>query len=154
MITPLDIENKEFSTGIGGYKKGDVDGFLDEVIVDYEKIYKENKELKERVKMLKEQLEHYNDIEKTLQDTLVMAQNTADEVNASAKKKSQMIISEAEEKARRIIEGADNEVVKIKQEYENIRKDMMVFKTRFRTLLKSQLDSLEELCDLKEEEAI
>ncbi|WP_432665186.1 DivIVA domain-containing protein [Wukongibacter baidiensis] len=140
MITPLDIQNKEFTKALRGYKEIEVDDFLDKVIDSYEKIYNENMEYKEKIRMLEEQLEKYNSLERTLKDTLVVAQSTAEEVAINANKKAELIIQEAEDKARRIIEGANNEVLSVRKEYEEAKKDFQIFKTRFKTLLESQLD--------------
>ncbi|MGF7057301.1 DivIVA domain-containing protein [Brassicibacter mesophilus] len=146
MLTPLDIQNKEFKKGIRGYNETEVDSFLDEIIVDYENIYKENIELKDKIGLLNDQIKHYNKIEETLQNTLVVAQSTAEEVSINAKKKAELIINEAEDKARKIIENAQTEVIKIKNEYESVKKEMVVFKTRFKTLLQSQLESISDCC--------
>ncbi|SCG83525.1 Septum site-determining protein divIVA Cell division initiation protein divIVA [Proteiniborus sp. DW1] len=144
MLTPLDIQNKEFKRGVRGYKETDVDAFLDEIMIDYEKIYKENIELKDKISMLNDQIKHYNKIEETLQNTLVVAQSTAEEVKISAKKSAELIIKEAEDNSKKIIEEAKNEALKVREEYETLRKDMLVFKTRFKTLLQSQLESLDD----------
>jgi len=143
MLTPLDIQNKEFTKGIRGYKESEVDAFLDEVIADYEKIYKENIDMREKLSMLNDQLRHYNEIEATLQNTLVVAQSTAEEVKVSAREKADMIVREAEDNARKIIAKANQEVLDIKKEYENIKKDIAVFRTRFKSFLQSQLESVE-----------
>lgn len=143
MLTPLDIQNKEFKKGLNGYKQSDVDRFLDEVIVDYEKIYKENIELREKLTMMNDQVNHYSEIEETLQNTLIVAQSAAEEVKVNAREKAEMIIREAENNGRRIIEKSNEEVIDIKREYENIKKEISVFKTRFRTFLQSQLQSVD-----------
>ena len=81
MITPLDIENKKFSKQVmNGYNVEEVDDFLDDLTVDYTKNYKETTELKAKVEELNKSLEHYKSIEATLQDTLVIAQKTAEDV--------------------------------------------------------------------------
>ena len=152
MITPLDIQNKEFNRGVRGYKVTEVEKFLDEVIVDYEKLYKENIELKEKIAMLNDQLKHYNHIEETLQNTLVVAQKTAEEVNLNARNKGDHIVKEAESNARKILDEAHNEVLKIQERYETIKEEMMVFKMRFKTLLKSQLETLDQdMGEIREE---
>ncbi|KNF08724.1 cell division initiation protein DivIVA [Gottschalkia purinilytica] len=143
MLTPLDIQNKEFSKGLRGYREAEVDSFLDEIILDYEKIYKENVELKDKISMLNDQVKHYSSLEQTLQKTLVVAQSAAEEVTANAKHKADLIVREAEENAKKVIDNSQNEVLRIKNEYEVIRKDMMLFKTRFKTLLKSQIESID-----------
>lgn len=143
MITPLDIQNKEFSKAFRGYNESEVDEFLDKIIDSYDKLTNENVELKDRNKLLNEQIEKYNNLERTLKDTLVVAQSTAEEVAMNANRKAEMIIKEAEEKAKRIIENANNEVININKEYEEVRKDFQIFKTRFKTLIESQLKSIE-----------
>lgn len=144
MLTPLDIQNKEFKRGVRGYKETDVDAFLDEIMIDYEKIYKENIELKDKISMLNDQIKHYNQIEETLQNTLVVAQSTAEEVKSNAKKNADLIIREAEDDSKKIIEEARKEALKVREEYETLKKDMLVFKTRFKTLLQSQLESIND----------
>lgn len=144
MLTPLDIQNKNFSKGMRGYKIAEVESFLDEVISDYEKLYKENTELKEKLTTINDKISHYSNIEDTLQNTLVVAQKTAEEVNVNAKNKSEQIINEAEHKAKKIIDDANNKVIKIQEEYEEIKNDLKLFKMRYQTLLKSQLEASEE----------
>ena len=86
MITPLDIENKKFSKQVvNGYNVEEVDDFLDDLTVDYTKSYKETSELKTKVEELEKSLEHYKTIEDTLQNTLLMAQKTAEDVKNVAK---------------------------------------------------------------------
>ena len=107
MITPLEIENKKFSKQMmNGYSVEEVDEFLDELTVDYEKAYKESTELKNKVEELERSLVHYKTIEDTLQNTLVMAQSTAEEVKEVAKQQADQIIKEAEGNARKAAEDA------------------------------------------------
>ena len=97
MYTPLDIENKKFAKQImNGYSVEEVDDFLDQLTVDYEKMYKEASENKRRIEELEKSIEHYKTIEGTLQNTLVMAQSAADEVKNIAKQQAEQIVKEAE----------------------------------------------------------
>lgn len=142
MITPLEIQNKEFKKVMRGYKESEVDEFLDKIMMDYEKLYKDNIELKDKIALLQEQIDKYANLEKTLNNTLIVAQSTAEEVAANAHRKAELIIKEAENKAMTIIDEANREVVKIQREYEEIKKQMHIFRTRFRTLLESQLEAI------------
>ena len=102
MITPLDIENKKFSKQMmNGYSVEEVDDFLDDLTVDYSKNYKEATELKAKVDELNKSLEHYKMIEKTLQNTLVMAQTTAEDIKNVAKQQADQIVSEAKGTAQK-----------------------------------------------------
>ena len=96
MITPLDIENKKFAKQmVNGYSVDEVDDFLDDLTVEYEKLFKENAEFKNEIVRLKEDMEHYKAIESTLQSTLVMAQTTAEDVKNVARQQADQIINEA-----------------------------------------------------------
>lgn len=143
MLTPLDIQNKEFSKGIRGYKDIEVDSFLDEVIADYELIYKENKSLKNKIEMLNEQLSHFDSIEETLQKTLVIAQTTAEDVVVTARKKSDNIVEEANNRAQKIIGDANDQVMDIKRKYESVKQEMFAFKTKYKSFLSSQLETID-----------
>ena len=105
MITPLDIENKKFSKQMmNGYSVEEVDEFLDDLTVDYGKAYKQSTELSERVDELEKSLKHYKTIEDTLQNALVMAQSTAEEVKRVAQQQADQIIKEAEGNARKSVD--------------------------------------------------
>ena len=104
MITPLDIENKKFAKQmVNGYSVDEVDDFLDDLTIEYEKLFKENSEYKNEVVKLKEDMEHYKAIESTLQSTLVMAQTTAEDVKNVAKQQAEQIVSDAQREAENII---------------------------------------------------
>ena len=94
MLTPLDIENKKFSKQIvNGYNVEEVDDFLDEIGVDYAKKQKELNEVSKKVEELNASLEHYKNIEETLQNTLLMAQSTAEELKNIEKQKTYQILN-------------------------------------------------------------
>ncbi len=139
-LTPMDIHNIEFSRSFRGYHEDEVDQFLDKIVDEFEKLYKENMELKDRVNALGEQISQYRTMENTLKETLVTAQKTADEVTALAQKKAELIQQEAEEHARRIIDSANNNVVEIQKEYQEAKKQVQIFKSKFRALLEAQME--------------
>lgn len=143
-ITPMDIHNKEFSRSFRGYNEDEVDQFLDEIVEEFERLYKENLELKDRISMLVDQINQYKTMESTLKETLVTAQKAANDVAASAQKKSDIIIKEAEQQAQKIIEDAHKQVIQIKKEHENYKKQIQIFKARFRGLLETQLEMLRD----------
>ena len=146
MITPLDIENKKFSKQMmNGYSVEEVDEFLDDLTVDYEKVYKSNTELKHRVDELEASLEHYKTIETTLQSTLVMAQNTAEEVKEVARQQAEQIIREAEGNARKSVDELGQEILIKKKEMEDMKKQFDVYKAKMEALLISQLELLKDI---------
>ena len=127
MITPLDIENKKFAKQmVNGYSVDEVDDFLDDLTVEYERMFKENSEFKERVEKLEEDVGHYKTIESTLQSTLIMAQSTADEVREVAKNQAEQIISEAKVNAEKEVTELNNEIALKRKELEDVQKQFAV----------------------------
>lgn len=143
MLTPMDIRNTEFKKGFRGYNEEDVDMFIDRVVADYEKLYKENNELKEKLNSINDRLESYSEMEKTLQSTLVVAQKTSEDIVANARKEAELIIREAEEKRKGIMAQANADIVDISKEIEELKKQLQIFKTRYKTFLEAELESLD-----------
>ncbi len=146
MITPLDIENKKFSRQMmNGYNVDEVDDFLDEITVDYEKLYKENNETKDKVTELENDLKQYKAIETTLNNTLLMAQKTADEVKDVAKQQADQIVNDAQADAKRNLNEIEQQISMKQRELDDITKKFDVYKAKMESLLISQLEILKEV---------
>jgi len=140
MLTPLDIENQKFKKIVWGYSSEEVDEFLDKVIESYETIYKENIELKDKIGVLNEGIQHYKAIEETLKNTLMVAQTTSDDIKKNAYGKAENIIKEAEIRAERIIGEANQQATKARYECEEQKKEYNVFRAKMESQLLSQLE--------------
>lgn len=146
MYTPLDIENKKFAKQImNGYSVEEVDDFLDQLTVDYEKMYKEASENKRRIEELEKSVEHYKTIEGTLQNTLVMAQSAADEVKNIAKQQAEQIVKEAEGSARKSADDLTQTIVLKKKELEDVEKQFDIYKAKMESLLISQSELIKDM---------
>ena len=145
MLTPVDIENKEFKKGIRGYREDEVDEFLDCVKEDFENLYRENEDLKEKIKMYQEQLDKFENIEETLKATLITAQTAAEDTCSAANKKAKIIVEEAELRSRQTIEQANNRVVEIRKEYDDLVKEFKIFRNKFKSLLEDEIRSVDDI---------
>lgn len=141
-LTPLDIHNKEFSKGFRGYDEDEVNEFLDQVIKDYELILREKKEMEERLKDMNDRLGHFTTIEDTLNKSILIAQEAAEDVKRNAQKEAKLIIKEAEKNSDRIVNESLSKARKIALEIEDLKKQSKVFRTRFKMLIEAQLDML------------
>ncbi|WZL78131.1 DivIVA domain-containing protein [Eubacteriales bacterium mix99] len=139
-LTPMDIHNKEFARKFRGYQEDEVDEFLDAIVDEFEKLHKENIDLKDKVHALEDQVNQYKTMEQTLKDTLVTAQKTADEVTALAQQKAGMIQKDAEEQAHHVVESANDQVIEIRKEYQEAQKQMKLFQSKYRSLLETQIE--------------
>lgn len=145
--TPNDLQNITFKKSIMGYSEDNVNEVLDRIIEDYTAYIRENLELKDKVALLNEGLQHYKSIEDSLQNTLIMAQQTSEEIKKNSYEKADNILKEAELKAQKIISDANQEVIKIKFEYEEMKKKLYIFKSKAETLLMSQLEVIKQMFD-------
>ena len=146
MITPLDIENKRFAKQMmNGYSVEEVDEFLDELTEDYTKNYKDVNELKVKVDELNNSLAQYRTIESTLQNTLVMAQTTAEEVKNVAKQKADQIVEDAKSNAQKKVDELNSEILIKQKELEDVKKQFDIYKAKMESLLISQLELLKDV---------
>lgn len=145
MLTPIEIENKEFKKALRGYKEEDVDEFLDIIKEDYELLYRENSEFKEKVRLYQDQINKYENIEETLKATLITAQTAAEDTCSAANKKAKIIVEEADLKSRQIVEQANNRVIEIRKEYDYLAKEFKVFRNKFKSLLEDEIRSIDEI---------
>ncbi|HZL64657.1 MAG TPA: DivIVA domain-containing protein, partial [Thermoleophilia bacterium] len=152
-LTPLDIRHKEFKRGMRGYADVEVDEFLDEVADEYERLFKENIDLGERVETLEGQVGGYKRIEETLQKTLVSAQASAEELKLNATKEAQLILHEAELKARQLVNDSYTEKQAIDQSMAKLKSADQDFRFRFKQLLDGYLKQIEETPAVAEEAA-
>ena len=144
-ITPMDINNKDFKKGLRGYNVDEVHDFLDNLAEEYELIYKENLTLKEKTSFLEEKLEHHVKIESTIQNTLVLAQNAAEQAKLSAQRESELIIKSASESSQRMLDRAHDDVLKINDEYEKTKQEFAKFRIKFRNFMNCQVEMFESL---------
>ncbi len=143
-ITPLDIRHKEFKRGLRGYVDVEVDEFLDEVADEFERLFKENMELTERLEAVNEKVAGYRRIEDALQKTLVSAQASSEEVKQNAAKTAQLMLHEAELKARQLMNESYSERQAVEHATAKLRSAEQEFRFKFREMLQSYLKQAEE----------
>lgn len=108
-LSPLDIRNKTFSTKMRGFAQEEVDDFLDQVINDYEEILRQNRDLEKNVKHLEEKLRYFNELKEALNQSIIVAQETADKVKDSAQKEADVIVADAKTESSELLAKANQE---------------------------------------------
>ena len=146
MLTPLDVENKRFSKQMmNGYSVEEVDDFLDEISIDYAKKNKELTEANKKIDEFNKELEKYKNLEDTLQNTLIMAQSTAEEVKNVARQQADQIVSEAKSSAQKELSELEQQIVYKNKELEDLQKKFDIYKAKMESLLISQLELIKEI---------
>lgn len=155
-LTPMDIETVEFKkTPFKGYSAEEVDLFLDKVIMEFERIYKDNAKLQDKLDAREEVIKHYKDLEDTIKSSIVRAEKTADETVKNATTRSEQLIKSAEERAKNILTDAQNqaqamlsegngELAEIKSQVASAKAEYVKIKKLIRNMLETQINVLDE----------
>lgn len=145
MLTPIDIQRQDFEVKLRGYNADEVDDFLDLVGKDYEKLYKENAELREQVKQQEKSLEQYKAMESTLQQSILLAQTAAEDIKKSAAEKADVIMNEAQNKSESMSRMLDQELQNKRNELANLQTEIAGYKTRMKGNCSALLEMLEKM---------
>lgn len=152
-ITPIDIRNKEFPKKFRGYDPDEVDEFLDQVIGELEHLVKENGHLKDQVEHLNQKMGQYKNLEDTINKTLVVAQESAEEIKLNARKEADLVIQEARLQAERIIEAGQSKARRIMEENADLSRAAQMLRTQIRSMLQAQLEAIDNIANPLEKAA-
>ena len=145
MLTPVDIENKEFGKAFRGYDIYEVEEFMKTIVTDYERIYRENANLKEKNAMLAETIQNYKGMEETMQNAIIVAQRTAEDIKKNAYERAENILTEARGRANEAIANADKTIGDLEKTFLGIQGDMDTFRARMSALLTTYMKLLEDV---------
>lgn len=143
MITPYEIETKEFSRSMRGFNTDEVDDFLDAIILDLQKLLTENENLKAEVKKLEDELAQYKRSESSVMNTLESAKKLMNDISESAEKRAEIIIRNAKMDAEAMQRDARESISKLTEEGEKLKYKVSRFRDRYRQLLEDQLSEIE-----------
>ncbi len=144
-LTPLDIHHKEFRRSVRGYSESEVDRFLDDVADELERLFKENIDLSEKLESAEERVRSYEDMERTLHNTMLAAQKSAEDIVQKAQEEANTLLRDAEVKAKEIIHEALTQKQRIGGELLRIKRAEEDFRARFREMLGAYEGQLTEI---------
>ena len=137
-ISPLDIQQQQFKGKLfGGLNPDDVDSFLQAVAQEMERLNRENATLREQNQKMTAESDVLAQREKDLRETLLAAQRITEEMKINAQKEADLIVAEAEIRAERILADAENKLVQLKNDVQELRRQKIQFESSFRSLLES-----------------
>lgn len=145
MIRPIDIQEKEFSRAVRGYKEDEVNAFLDELTLDLERLLNELRETKEENSRLVEELERHRGSEGTVVETLEAAKSLMADISASAERRADILLKNAELDAELMRKEARETAEEIARESESLRTRFVSFRTKYKQLLEQELARFDSL---------
>ena len=155
-ITPLDIQQKQFPMKLRGFDVEEVYAFLEIIREEMEDLLRENANLKENVQRLDNQMKEYRDMETTLRETLLTAQQMVEDYKMNARKEAELVVKEAELRSESLLNEAQEKVIKIHEDIVDLKGIRRHFKEEVKRLVESHLRMLEfdkERGEEQEEEA-
>ncbi|RCK75219.1 MAG: Cell division initiation protein DivIVA [Ignavibacteriae bacterium] len=144
-LTSIDLKKQEFKKVMRGYDPVEVDTFLSMIAEELDELQRSNKELQHKLTEVQTQLQDYKSMEKTLQATLMQAQDVSAKSIENAKKEGQLIIQDAELKAAQILDKARSEHTRLKEEIEILKAKKNTLAGRLKLLLNSELELIKAL---------
>ena len=142
-ITPLDIQQKQFKVKFRGFDVEEVYGFLEIVREEMEDLLRENANLKENIQRSDSQVREYRDMETTLKETLMTAQQMVEDYKTNSRKEAELLIKEAEARADSLIREAHEKVIKIHEDITDMKGIRRHFKEELKRLIENHLKMLE-----------
>lgn len=144
-LTPIDIRNKEFRKGMRGYQCEEVEKFLEAVSKEFETVYAENFELREKIQRVESELGHYRKIESTLQQTMLLAQQTAEEARQAARREAELLLREAEQEKEQRLSEAKSKWEEIQEEIQELIRKRELIRAQLKSFLNAHLDLADSL---------
>lgn len=136
---------EKFTTSKDGYNKNEVNKFVNDVIIEVESMISKLKEKDRKIEELTKTIEKYNNIELTLNKTILMAENSSNEMKKLAKEEAENLISDAKKNASRIVNEALLEAEKTQIESIRLKKNIVIFKKKLKIILENQIDMVNEI---------
>lgn len=147
MISPLEIQEKEFSRSLKGFKEDEVNEFLDRITLDLERILEENRQLRAEKEQLTEELKKYKSSESAVLDTLETAKALMGDISASAEKRAQILLKNAEMEAQNMQREAKEAIERMNEESAALRGRVKSFRTKYRQLLEMELQHFDSMTE-------
>lgn len=142
-LTPLDIQQQQFKSGLWGYDGKEVDAFLDVVAGELERLIRDNNGLRDEIRRKDTELEEHRNREKTLQETMVNATKVAESMRESARREGEIVVAQAETQADQIVQHAHTRLVRVLEDLDELRRQ----KAQMEASLRSVLESHRKLLD-------
>lgn len=139
-FTPVDIRNKSFRRVFRGYDCDEVDRFLDDIRREYETLYAENFDLREKTTHYQSELEHYQQLENTLNQTMLLAQQTGEEVKQAARNEASLVLKEAEQEKNRRMTEVQAKLDEVQEEIEELIRKRELIRTQLKSFLNAHLE--------------
>ena len=142
-ITPLDIQQQQFKTKFRGFDVREVDAFLEQMSGAFERVLSENKSLHEDIRRLKLESQGYKEREETFKRAMLNSQKVLEQMKNNAQKSAELVVAEAEVKAEKILNRAQNRLAQLHEDIAELKRQRMQIEVQIRSIIESHAKLLE-----------
>ena len=154
-ITPLDIQQQQFKTRFRGFDVREVDTFLEQMAEAFESLLSKNEKLREEIQKLELEIQGYKEREETFKRAMLNSQKVLEQMKQNARKSAELVVAEAEVKAEKILNRAQNRLAQLHEDITELKRQRMQIEVQIRSIIESHTKLLEigkEEFKTKEEE--
>lgn len=144
MLTPIDIQKQDFDVSFRGYNADEVDDFLDLVGKDYEKLYKENMEMRDKISALQASVEQYKGMESSLKEAILLAQKSAEDIKKNASEKADNMVIDAQNRASDMMRQTNDDILAKKKELTDLQLEVESYKSQVKSLCTRVVELLDK----------
>ncbi len=142
-ITPLDIQQQQFKIRFRGFDIREVDAFLEQMGGAFERVMSENASLREDIRRLKHESQGYKEREETFKRAMLNSQKVLEQMKKNAQKSAELVVAEAEVKAEKILNRAQNRLAQLHEDIAELKRQRMQIEVQIRSIIESHAKLLE-----------
>ncbi|MCU0556065.1 MAG: DivIVA domain-containing protein [Desulfobacterales bacterium] len=142
-ITPLEIAQQQFRVRFRGFDVREVDNFLEKMADAFETIGNQNKQLQEEIRRLKRDIQGFREREESFKRAMLNSQKLLDQVKENAHKAAELITTEAEVHAQKLLNGAHNRLAQLHEDIAELKRQRMQIEVQIRSVLEAHTKLLE-----------
>ncbi len=153
-LTPLDIQQQQFRSGLWGFDPREVDAFLELVAAEVERLVRENHRLEDQLRARDDELDGHRRREETLKETMVTATRIAEDIRTNAHKEAELIVARAEARGEQIVENAHTRLSRVLEDLDELRRQRAQFEAGLRAVIETHKKLLDAMSERSTEPAL
>jgi cell division initiation protein len=136
-LTPIDIQQRQFSLRFRGFDVREVDAFLEELAEAVETLLMENRRLEDTMERQKQETQAYREREEAFKRAMLNSQKVLDQMNENARKSGELVIADAEVKAEQILQRAYNRLAQLQEDISELKRQRVQVEAQIQAVLNS-----------------
>ncbi len=144
-LTPVDVRRYDFGSAMRGYDRARVDQFRTQVAEELERLTRQNAEFESKARNFHEQLKHYRERDKAINEALISAQQLREDVKEQAAREADLMRREAESAAQHLVEGARQQVQSLQAEIEGLDRTRRAYLAQLKAIAERHIAEADAL---------